>query len=138
MSEGPTSAHLEWARRVLAQEGASGEPSDRVGAAAESVYQKLDAALTPILGAISMRLLLQRSAKLSLGEFEGFAESAVVGSKQLRDHLQALPDSAAAQVAEALFAGMLTLLARLIGERLTLQILRSVWPSLHERTETTK
>ncbi|MDQ3263043.1 MAG: hypothetical protein M3Y59_05195 [Myxococcota bacterium] len=51
-------------------------------------------------------------------------------SARLGDCLQSLPPGQAMEAAAALYGVFFTLVAGFIGERLTLQLLRSAWPTL--------
>jgi len=124
---------LERARRLLALEGASGGDSNETAAAAGRVYDKLDARLTSLLGAAGVHALFARSAKLAQRELASLAEADILESSQkLYVHLQGLAPEVATRAAEALFGSFLALITTFIGERLTLQALRSVWPAIDE------
>ena len=125
----PDPARLEWATRLLAQEGAAGSEGE-AGAAAGRVYDKLHAKLQPLLGAAGVDALFARSIMLVRGEFADFGEASVLGgAPRLRDCLQAQDPAIAPEAAAALFGTFLTLITNFIGERLTAQVLRSVWPT---------
>lgn len=121
------------AKRLLAAEGASDGSAESCAAAAERVYDKLDAHLSPLLGAFGFQALLVRTATLTQRDFACPDEVAVVeSSAKLRAHLQALDPVAAAHQAEALFGTFFALITIFIGERLTTQALRSAWPAIEE------
>lgn len=124
-------AQLAEAKRLLAYEGASGDTAKECAAAAGRVFDKLNAGLGPLLGAAGVRALLARSTTLAgrdLGTVAGagFLDS----STTLRTFLQDLEPAVAHRAAEALFAAFLSLITSFIGERLTLQAMRSAWPTL--------
>jgi hypothetical protein len=56
--------------------------------------------------------------------------------KRLGAALQSLDPAAATEVATALFGTFLELMNTFIGERLTLLILRSAWPTIEDKTPT--
>jgi hypothetical protein len=136
--------HLSIARRLLAST-AGGGASDDDAAAAGRVYDTLWRALAPVVGDAGVRALLARSLRVSGREFPCLAEirvelpssekNASIGAhiaSCLRKHDPAL----AAAAAVDLYATFLALLARLVGEALTLQILRMADPAIQvEETE---
>ena len=128
----PSPAQLEWARRLLAHEGAAGS-ADECATAAGRVYDKLHAHLDPLVGADGVHSLFVRSAKLRQGELAFFAEVSIVeGSTKLRECLQAQDPAVAMELAVALFGTFFALITTFIGERLTTEGLRSAWPTIEE------
>ena len=124
----PSPAQIEWARRLLAHEGAAGSAAEYATAAGR-VYDKLHAHIAPLVGDAGVQLLLVRSAKLSQGEFACLAEVANFGgSTKLSECLRGLDPALARESALALFGTFFALVATFIGERLTTQLLRSAWP----------
>jgi hypothetical protein len=129
----PSATQVERAKRLLAHEGDVGRSSEECAAAAWRVYEKLNARLTPLLGSAGVQALFIRSAKLGQAEFGSLAEAAgPEGMKKLGASLQALAPTEATAVAAALFGIFLELTTTFIGERLTLLILRSAWPTIED------
>jgi hypothetical protein len=129
----PSATQVEKARRLLASEGASWSSSEECAAAAWRVYEKLNARLAPLLGSSGVQALFVRSAKLAQADFPPLAEIATPeGLTRLGTCLQTLELAIAADTAAALFGTFLELIATLIGERLTVLVLRSAWPSIEE------
>ena len=128
----PSLAHMEWARRLLAHEGAAASVgAEKCAAAADSVYDKLYTHLTPLVGMAGVQALFVRSAKLAQGEFACLAEASFhENSAKLRECLQAQDPAVATESAAALFGTFFALLTTFIGERLTTQALRSAWPTI--------
>ena len=127
--DGPSPAQMERARRLLAHEGAASTPDE--SAAAGRVYDKLHAHLAPLVGTAGVQALFVRSAKLAQGEFACLAEPAILeSSTKLRECLQAQDPAVATESAAALFGTFFGLLTTFIGERLTIQVLRSAWPTI--------
>ena len=126
-------AQVERAKRLLASEGSTGHP-ESCAAAAGRVYDKLDAHLAPLLGRKGVQALFARSAKLAQIDLAPVAEmtSGDEGSTKLRAYLQPLEPALAAETAAALFGTFLDLITTFIGERLTVQVLRSAWPTIEE------
>lgn len=125
----PSSAHLEWARRLLAHEGVPGS-LDAQSAAAGRVYDKLHAHLAPLIGAAGVQALLVRSARLTQPQFRFLDVALLEDSLKLSEGLQAQGPAVAAESAAALFATFFALVTTFIGERLTTQLLRSAWPMI--------
>src|SRR5207253_1438813 len=111
-------SQLERARRLVAHEAGAGR-----------VYDRLHEHLAHLVGEAGVDALFARSASLVQGEFAGLARSSIFErAAALRSlvHSEAL----APEPAIALFATFLSLLTTFIGERLTIQVLRSAWPTL--------
>lgn len=124
---------IDRARRLLENEGAAAD----TGAAVARVLDKLEARLSPLIGAGGVRALLARSAKIvDGGRAAILASSALASAGELRTTLQALEPTAAAQLAEALLDSFFALLTSFIGERLTTEALRSAWPTLEQPAST--
>jgi hypothetical protein len=129
----PSRAQAERAKRLLANEGDSGRSSDECAAAAWLVYQKLNARLAPLLGSAGVQALFVRSAKLVRAEFPAFAEIATPeGLTNLGSCLQPLDPTVATEAAATLLGTFLELMTTFIGERLTVLVLRSAWPTIDE------
>jgi hypothetical protein len=130
---GTNTAQVARAKRLLALEGDAGSSSAGCAAAAWSLYEKLNARLAPLLGAAGVQALFVRSAKLAQADFPSLAEVATPdGMKKLGAGLQALEPADATEVAATLFGTFLELMTTFIGERLTVLILRSAWPTIEE------
>ena len=100
--------------------------SDATTTAALRVYDKLHANIAPLVGPAGAESLLVRSARLAHGELADV--SALAGAKGLRAGLA--DPAASTESAVALFGTFFALVATLIGERLTSQLLRSAWPTI--------
>jgi hypothetical protein len=130
---GTNTAQVARAKRLLALEGDAGSSSAGCAAAAWSLYEKLNARLAPLLGAAGVQALFVRSAKLAKADFPSLAEVATPdGMKKLGAGLQALEPADATEVAATLFGTFLELMTTFSGERLTVLILRSAWPTIEE------
>jgi hypothetical protein len=127
----PSAGQLDRARRLLASEAGSGGGSEGAAEAAARVYERLDAQLAPLLGRAGVRALFARSAKLAETELASLAD-ATEDSAKLSARLQSLEATAAGEAAVALFGSFLELITTFIGERLTVQVLRSAWPAIEE------
>ena len=125
---------MERARRLLSAEGDSGASSQACAEASARVYDKLSAQLIPLLGVAGVQALFARSAKLAAAHHACLAELAdgIDASTRLRASLQALAPEAASETAALLFGTLLELIVTFIGDRLTVQALRSAWPAIDE------
>jgi hypothetical protein len=120
---------MERARRLLAHEGASADATTAAG----RVYDKLHAQMAPLVGDAGVQLLFVRSAKLARGEFARLTEVSIPeASTKLRETLQAQDPALATESAVALFGTFFALITTFIGERLTIQVLRTAWPTFEE------
>jgi hypothetical protein len=131
LTNGPSPAQLEIAKRLLAHEGAAGS-ADECASAAGRVYDKLQAHLSPLLGAAGVEALFVRSVKLTHREFSFLEVALHEGSTKLRERLRAQDAAVAAESAAALFGTFFALVTSFIGERLTTQALRHAWPTIEE------
>jgi hypothetical protein len=129
----PNATQVEKTKRLLAGEGDSGS-ADECAAAAWRVYEKLSARLAPLLGSAGVQALFVRSAKLARAEFASLAEVATEGPTKLGTCLQALESAVATEAAATLFGTFLDLITTFIGERLTVLVLRSAWPTIEDKT----
>jgi hypothetical protein len=127
----PSPGQIERAKRLLAHEGAAGTAGE-CATAAGRVYDNLHAHLDPLLGAAGVQALLVRSAKLTQSEFPFLEVSILEGSTTLRECLRAQDPGVATEATAALLGTFFALLTTFIGERLTTQVLRSAWPTIHE------
>jgi hypothetical protein len=133
MSSRPSRGQVETAKRLLANEGDSASSSEESAAAAWLVYEKLNARLAPLLGSSGLEMLFVRSAKLAQAEFASLAEVGTPdGLSKLGACLQALDPGDATEAAAVLFGNFLDLIATFIGERLTVLVLRSAWPTIED------
>jgi hypothetical protein len=124
---------VERAKRLLAHEGNSGSSSAECAAAAWRLYEKLNARLAPLLGSAGVQALFVRSAKLAQAEVGSLAEVATPeGMNKLGAVLQALDPAGAIEVAATLFGTFFELMTTFIGERLTVLVLRSAWPTIED------
>jgi hypothetical protein len=127
----PSPAQLERVRQLLAHEAAASSTNE-CAAAAGRIYDKLQAHLGPLLGAAGVQALLVRSAKLAHSDFSFLEAGLLEGPTKLREVLQAQDTAIATESAAALFGIFFELLTTFIGERLTIQVLRSAWPMIDE------
>lgn len=128
----PSPEQLDRARRFLVHEAAVDGAHAGSTTAAVRVYDKLFAHLAPLIGVVGVQLLLVRSTKLAQGEHGWLADVTILdGAAKLRERLQ--DPAISIESAEVLFATFLTLMTTFIGERLTIEILGTAWPTLEEK-----
>lgn len=123
----------DFAGRLITHE-AGGKPSSaKVISAAFHIPEKLRPHLTTLMGNAGYRALLMRSLALAGTEIAWLriAEVAEDGSLQAVDPADAKVSSdEQREGGEVLVAQMIGLLVAFIGEKLTLQLVREVWPKL--------
>jgi hypothetical protein len=129
----PSATQLDKAKQLLASEGDPWSSAEECASAAWRVYEKLNARLAPLLGSAGVQALFVRSAKLAQTEFGSLAEIATPeGLTRLGSCLQALDPAIATEAAATLFGTFLDLITTFIGERLTVLVLRSAWPTIED------
>lgn len=135
MRKVPGSADLRQAiQRALTQEAGRDADAQALAAAVVRVYDKLAGQLVLLIGEGGVRALTARSLHLVQRDFPWLAETraadpsagsfAQVGSCLARQEPAIAAD--AAVLALATFGGLLT---TLIGEMLTMRVVRAAWPS---------
>lgn len=143
----PLEAHVEVAKRLLAQERGGGGDAKERAVAAGRVYETLFRALAPVIGAAGVRALFARSVRLASTEFPCLGEISMTAeppedsvqvAEQLVGCLSKLEPAAGSEVATGLYAVFLGLLAKFIGERLVSQIVTTAFPAIAEADTGTK
>ena len=122
--------HAERARRLLAHEASADTEADASGAVAR-VFDKLEARLSPLIGAAGVEAAFLYSAKRACdSRAVPLCDPPAANAHQLRATLRTLDAAAAASLAQALLEGFFALVGTFVGERLITEALRSVWPRL--------
>lgn len=125
-----------FARRLLADETASGKPGEETHSAACRVAEKLRDPLRKLMGVGGFSLLLSRALALAGAEvpwLRALGIDEADGSLEGLDALEGALDEDAVALGEAvLVADLLWLLVTLIGSGITLQLLGSTWPRLND------
>jgi hypothetical protein len=122
------------ARRIMTHEQRTEQTSHEVTAFVVRIYTKLLACLSTILGEAGGLALFRRSLRLTEATFPLF--SAVRDAKAntvlsaVSTCLHAQPADVAHEASMELLAIHLELLATFLGQRVTDQIVREVWPDL--------
>ena len=124
----------QFAQRLLTQEVGTSRESDDVAAAAVTIYTKLLGSLSPLLGEIGSTALFRRSVKLAEASFPCYTEARAAEQNGLLNAVglclrNQRPD-VARNASVALLTAYIELLATLLGERLTGQLLQEAWPDL--------
>jgi hypothetical protein len=126
--------YVDAARRLLAHESA-GKAEERA-VAARRVYDTLLSSLAPIIGAAGVRALFARSVRLSLTEFPCLEAVLHVEApdgdhgQRLVECLRKLDAEAALEVATGLYAALLGLMAKFIGERMMWHLVARAFPAV--------
>ena len=122
----------DFARRLIAHDareaGAPGAPQGAL-----PVLEKLRPHLTTLLGNGGYRALVLRSLALATAEIPSLQAARVAADGRLEgfDGLEAgLDPEGAAEGQVIVVARLIGLLVAFIGEKLTLQLVREVWPKL--------
>ena len=120
-------AHLAWARWLLLEQAQASEP------AAALLYDRLHDAFAPLIGATGVQLLLMRCATAASFDLAALREAPLLSrGAALRARLARTHDALALEDAVAFYGTFFSLLARLIGERLTHNMLKAAWPALSQ------
>jgi hypothetical protein len=122
----------ELAREVLRHESGGSSDPEVVAAAVETICRKLRTDLTDMLGAAGVTALLGRALNLATREHPiliGVSSNAEPPGcyTGLADSLGTGPSDASAAAA-AVVVNLFVLLATLLGEELTTQPIRKIWP----------
>ena len=137
----PLEAHVEVAKRLLAQERGSVGGAKERAAAAVRVYVALFRALDPVIGAAGVGALFARSVRLASKEFPCLGEilmnaeppdDSVQVAERLVGCFSKLEPAAGSEVATALYAVLLDVMAKFIGDRLVSQIVTTAFPTTSE------
>jgi hypothetical protein len=125
----------EFARRLLAHQGASREPASTRALKLFRVFEKLRAPLVQLTGLGGFRSLLSRALALAGGDVHWLrslhvrADGSLEGLAEIEGKLSA-EEIALGEVALAVrFIGLLVVF---IGPTLTLQLLQDIWPKMDE------
>jgi hypothetical protein len=110
--------------RLLAREAGAGPACQFIEADAVRVYEKLRGSLSAVAGVAGFQVLASRALVLAKADAPGLnaAQVAVDGK------LQGMDANQAGEAGVVLIARILGLLLMLLGQALTLQLLRDAWP----------
>jgi hypothetical protein len=131
----PGSADVRKAiQRALTLEAGSDADAKALAAAALRLYETLAGQLSPLIGEAGVRALTARSLHLVQRNFTWLAEVRDPGPSerpfaQVGLRLERQEPALAREAAAAALATLGGLLATLIGDALTMRILRAAWPS---------
>jgi hypothetical protein len=126
----PSPSTRDLARRLLAAEAASQSAADPRVHEAVRVCEKLRLSLTRFAGSDGFTALLRRALALARAEvpaMHGFTQKADCSLEGL-EQLAAESRDVAIDAAVAITAHLLGLLVTLIGEQLTMRLVREAWP----------
>jgi hypothetical protein len=121
-----------FAKRLIACEAKGNKSSRTTHSATFLVIEKLRPHFTTLMGNAGFRALLSRSLALASAEVRWLraVQVTVDGSLAGMDELAQVDPVKLAEGGVVLIAQLLGLLVAFIGEKLTLQIMREVWPKL--------
>ena len=131
----PGSADLRNAiQRALTLEAGSDADAKALAAAALRLYETLAGQLALLIGEAGVRALTARSLHLVQRDFPWLAEAGDPGQSertfaQVGLRLERQEPTLAREAATAVLATLGGLLATLIGDALTMSVLRAAWPS---------
>jgi hypothetical protein len=128
--DAPYPATRNLARRLLAAEAASQSAADPRVPEAVRVGEKLRVSLTRLAGADGFKALLRRAlaqARAEVRALHAITQKAD-GSLEGLEQLAAESPDVASDAAVTITAHLLGLLVTLIGEHLTMRLLREAWP----------
>ena len=121
-------------QRALTREAGTNADATARAAAALRMYDTLAGQLGLLIGDGGVRALTARSLHLVQREFAWLADAQAPGPSedpfaQVGSQLERQEPAVATQAAAAVLATLAGLLATLIGETLTMRVLRAAWPS---------
>jgi len=131
----PGSADLHQAiQRALTREAGTDADAKALAAAALRMYDRLAGQLALLIGDGGVRALTARSLHLVQRDFPWLAKAPEPGPSerpfaQVGVSLERQEPAAATEAAAAVLASLGGLLEALIGETLTMRVLRAAWPS---------
>ena len=121
------------ARRLLVYEENAGKNSERTGSATMRVYEKLRGNLCVLVGVAGFQALASRALSLASSQLPGLravqvaADGKLQGMSELGPPIKANKD----RIDEGgliLISSLLGLLLMFLGEALTMNLVRNVWP----------
>ena len=124
-------------RQLADEAGGDAASSEVLAAAAGRLLDRLSQRLSVIIGRTGVEALFRRAVKLRKSDFPFldelvFREEGESTGDSLRRRLQRQDPDIIREVTVTLFATMAGLLATVIGERLTWNLLREAWPQALE------
>ncbi len=129
-----TLALVQAARSLLTAEVGEASTAAEVAARVERACEKLEGHLAQVVGREGVRALFDRTIALGTREIPTLSLHAAAPAdrpwRTLSSHITAQPPRVARQTAHRVITILISLLARFIGQRLTLQMLEEVWPSI--------
>lgn len=123
----------KFAARLIAYEAAVARTADREKSAAFAVTDKMGTQLTMLMGNCGHRALLMRALALAGAEVAWLRGVQIVDDGTLEGPAPAdesVDPDEAFEGGVVLIAQLIGLLVAFIGERLTLRLVREVWPKL--------
>ena len=129
----PSAAQIERAKRLLASEGSAGELGGVCGGGRAGLRQARRSPGPAARSAACKRCSrVARSWRKSSSRPSPRSPTVAKARRSCGAHLQSLEPAVATETAAALFGTFLDLITTFIGDRLTVQVLRSAWPTIEE------
>jgi hypothetical protein len=127
----PTTRDL--ARRLLVCEANAGKNSERTGSATMRVYEKLRGNLSLLVGVAGFQALASRALTLASSQVPGLTAVQVAADGKLQGMSEQVPPMKADEdrideEGVILISSLLGLLLMFLGEALTMNLARNVWP----------
>jgi hypothetical protein len=127
----PTEAHEQLAFRLLFE---AATPGETTGASVHRTHLALVGALAPVLGTTGVQALFARSVRLVRAQRADLAglwghDASAPEVARLVSCLDQLPPEPSVLCAVAIYTTLIALLAKLIGDRLTLQLVHAALPA---------
>jgi hypothetical protein len=124
----------DFSQRLIAYETRGNKSSGTLPPAAFHVFEKLRPQLATLMGNTGFHALLSRALAVANAEDPSLravhvkADGSLEGLEELQAQVE--PEEKMAEGSVVLVAQLLALLVAFIGENLTLQMVREVWPKL--------
>ena len=129
------------ALKVLARRAGPAAGAEAIAAAADRAYDDLARVLATVIGDMGVNALTGRTLHLAKGEYSRLVparepEDAEDTFAQIIDALKRQDPTVATEIAAAVFAIFLGLLATFIGEPLATRLLQQAWPDAFSSANT--
>lgn len=123
------------ASRLLAHEAGSKQTPEAVAEAGQRIFQKLYLQMARLFGQAGFAAVSARALHLAQLDFPFLGGVAIEIKEEacltrLRESLLGKPSAVASDAVAAFFANLIWLLMTLIGQDLTLRLLRDTWPGV--------
>lgn len=127
--DSPPASIRAWARRLVVVDAASKAPSEVGGHQQQQVFERLRVSLAQFVGVDGFTALMRRALVLARPEIP-WLQNVKVSPEGRLEGIEGHPTDKKndSEAAIAITAHLLALLVTFIGEPLTVQLLRDMWP----------